>query len=152
MKPSERLRSRPRSASDSSDNTRPLTSTLPALSVSRPPMMCNSVDLPEPDAPTMDMVSPRRSAKFTLERTPVRRSPSSYTFATPVARRTMSSLGLFITERLGGLRTRGAPRRVEGRQQREDEGHEHHPTHVGPEQLARQLADVIDVWRQERLA
>jgi hypothetical protein len=47
------------------------------VSVSSPPMMCSSVLLPEPEAPTIDIVSPRFKVKLTSLSTSVRRPPSS---------------------------------------------------------------------------
>ena len=58
MKPSARLRTRPRSASESETNDRPSTTTSPAVGASSPPIRCSSVLLPEPEAPTMAMRSP----------------------------------------------------------------------------------------------
>jgi len=76
MKPSDWLRSTPRSRSDRPDMRRPATSISPLLGVSRPPRMCSKVLLPEPEAPTMARVSPRPSAKSTPASTSVRRLPS----------------------------------------------------------------------------
>src|SRR5690348_11819970 len=133
MKPSERLRTRPRSASDSFERTRPSTSTSPRVKVSSPPMMCSKVLLPEPEAPTIANVSPRFRLKLTLVSTSVFRSPSSYVLAIPLARSTMSRFtveDLFIAQRLGRLRARGAPRGVERGQQREEEGDQRYPADI----------------------
>src|ERR1700744_6073926 len=161
MKPSERLRTRPRSASESLESRRPSTSTSPEVNVSRPPMICSSVLLPEPDAPTMAKVSPRRSSKLTSLSTSVFRPPSPYVLAMFFAR---SKTGWFtagsfeavwfmkslIAQRLRRLRARGAPRGIQGGQQRETEGDQGYPAHVRGQQLAGQFADVVDIRRQER--
>src|SRR5690349_67261 len=152
MKPIDRLRTRPRSASESLERTRPSTSTSPRVSVSSPPMMCSSVLLPDPEAPTIASVSPRLRLKLTSVSTSVLRSPSSYVLAIPLARNTMFLSmveDLFIAQRLRRLRARSAPRGIERRQQREHEGDQRNPADVAGDQLAGHFADVIDVRRKE---
>ena len=58
MKPSARLRTCPRAASDSEAKRTPSTLTSPAVGTSRPPSRCSSVLLPEPETPTIAMRSP----------------------------------------------------------------------------------------------
>ena len=61
--PAIRCAAGPRAASHSDAKSRPSRVTLPALGVSRPPSRCNSVLLPEPEAPTMATRSPRCTSR-----------------------------------------------------------------------------------------
>src|SRR5215212_11726317 len=58
----------------------PSTNTWPELGVSTPPRMCNSVDLPDPEGPTMATNSPFSTPKLTLSRALICVSPFPYTF------------------------------------------------------------------------
>src|SRR5262245_55345265 len=58
----------------------PSTSTWPELGVSTPPMMCSSVDLPEPEGPTMATNSPFSTLKLTPSMDLICVSPFPYTF------------------------------------------------------------------------
>src|SRR3954466_15362119 len=58
----------------------PSTSTWPELGVSTPPRMCSSVDLPEPEGPTMATNSPFSTLKLTSSMALICVSPFPYTF------------------------------------------------------------------------
>src|SRR5688572_17188114 len=58
----------------------PSTSTWPVVGVSTPPKMCSSVDLPEPEDPTMATNSPFSTLKLTSFRALICVSPFPYTF------------------------------------------------------------------------
>src|SRR5262245_983469 len=58
----------------------PSTSTWPELGVSTPPRMCSSVDLPEPEGPTMATNSPFSTLKLTRSMALICVSPFPYTF------------------------------------------------------------------------
>src|SRR5262245_9223776 len=62
-KPTERERSAARSSSSSAKRSVPSSSTLPPVGVSRPARMASSVDLPEPEAPTIATASPAVTLK-----------------------------------------------------------------------------------------
>ena len=64
-KPIRRARSAASSRSDSAATSCPATRTVPADARSSVPMMCSSVDLPEPDGPTIATSSPACTASET---------------------------------------------------------------------------------------
>ena len=101
--------------------------TLPAVGASRPPSRCSSVLLPEPDAPTMASVSPRRDVEVdalqhvhvdprraaALGEALVQAGGDDHVGRSPAAghrRRRRTSL---IAQRLGRLHPARAPARVE---------------------------------------
>ena len=55
----------------------------------------------------------------------------------------------FVTERCRGFRSRRPPCRVQRREHAEHERGRRDPADVGPVQIARKLADVVDIGRKE---
>ena len=64
-------------------------------------------------------------------------------------RRRAAAAASLIAQRFGRLHARGAPARVDRRHERQHERHRRDHDHVGAVQLGRQLADVVDLLRQE---
>src|SRR4249920_1237796 len=64
MKPMWRQRKSANSASGSIQISAPSNKTLPSVGLVRAPSIAISVDLPEPDRPTIDTNSPRRSSRL----------------------------------------------------------------------------------------
>src|SRR5580700_3573504 len=120
--------------------SRPAISTAPPLGASRPPRICNSVVLPEPEAPTIATRSPAATLSTTPCSTGSRTGPWRKLLCTACASRTLSLMAQ-------GLRRHGArraPRRVDGRQHAQQERHAAYPEHVAPLYVRRQLAHVVD--------
>jgi hypothetical protein len=63
--PIEAARSPDSSRSDSAAMSMPVTRTVPVVGLSRVPIRCSSVDLPDPDGPTTATSSPAATAKLT---------------------------------------------------------------------------------------
>ena len=96
---------------------------------SRPPSRCSSVLLPAPEAPTMATVSPAHHRQ--LEAVEHRRAQVAFAIglAEVAARITACSddagldfIGSLITQRRRRIGARGAPGRIQGGQQAQDEG------------------------------
>ena len=111
----------------------PAIFTMPAVGRSRPPRICSSVVLPDPEAPMIARRSPARTREIhALQHLQVDR---------PLAKRARDAAWLpshrlsfmapsFMSKGLGGQRARGAPRRVDSGQRRERQRHERHLQHV----------------------
>src|SRR6516162_6622049 len=124
MNPSARLRTSPRSFSERVVKSAPLTRTLPPVGASSPPRRWSSVLLPLPDAPTIAMRSPRAMASSTPSRTGTCSGPVTYVFLRPWHSSTAvddGAAGSLIAQRLGGVHFRGAPRRIDRRDERQHE-------------------------------
>src|SRR5689334_18489366 len=152
MKPSARLRTLPRSASDSCANGAPCTSTSPAVGASSPPRRCNSVLLPEPDAPTIASRSPGATARSMPSSTGTSSVPLRYVFFRPrhsSTGPTAERADSLIAQRLGGIDPGGAPAGIERREQRQQQRYRRDQDDVAALQIGRQLADVIDALVEE---
>src|SRR6185503_577269 len=144
MKPSARLRTLPRSASDNCANGAPWTSTSPALGASSPPSRCKSVLLPEPDAPTIARRSPGATARSIPSSTGTSSGPLRYVFRKPRHSSTAAAPTSLIAQRLRGIDLGRPPAGIQCREQREqqrDRGDQHD---ICALQIGRNLADVID--------
>eukprot|EP01022_Parablepharisma_sp_SALTPOND_P029462 TRINITY_DN735_c0_g1_i1.p1 TRINITY_DN735_c0_g1~~TRINITY_DN735_c0_g1_i1.p1 ORF type:complete len:1397 (+),score=453.90 TRINITY_DN735_c0_g1_i1:9191-13381(+) len=153
-KPSDWLRKLPRSRSPRLAKSLPSRVTLPLLGVSSPPSRCSSVDLPEPDAPTMATCSPGWTSISTLPSTFTEYLPCVKVLPRPRAASTiflsfivfMASL---IAQRLRRFDAGGRPARVERRQEGQHHGHATDGIDVGPDQVGRQLGNHIHALGQE---
>src|SRR6478609_11406873 len=132
----------------------PAIFTMPAVGRSRPPRICSSVVLPEPEAPMMAIRSPARTRKFTPCSTVRSIGPWRNARVTPVASSTTSfmapsfmTLSLmapsFMTKRLSGQRAAGAPRRVDSGQRRQRKRRQRDLQHVGDADFGRQIAHDV---------
>src|SRR6266404_1780176 len=148
MKPSARLRTRPRSDSERLSIGAPWTRTSPAVGASSPPNRCKSVLLPDPDAPTIATRSPGSIARSMPSSTGTSSGPPRYVFLSPWHSSTGVD-GSFIAQRFRRIDFRGAPARIQRRQQRERERDQRNQRDVATLQVGRQLADVIDALVQK---
>src|SRR5699024_1115105 len=147
MKPSERLRSRPRAAFDRRAMSRPWISTCPDVGVSRPPSTCSRVDLPEPEAPTTAMRSPGCTVRSTRSSTVSGSCTPGKVLRTPS--QVSTAVVSVIAQRLRRLYTRCAPGRVQCRQEGQPESHGDDTDDIALVQIGAQLVDVVDVGRQQ---
>src|SRR5579859_3624622 len=156
----ERFRIRPRCSSLMVLMAASLTYTSPEVGVSRPPSRCNSVLLPEPEAPTTATSSPAVTARLTPLSTSTRYSPSTKCFTScsqrstsrPVPGRgaaTRSCRGSLIAQRLRGLGAGGTPGRIEGGKDGQQEARDGDLEHVAGIDGRGQVTDVVDAGRQE---
>src|ERR1700687_5542396 len=148
MKPSARLRTRPRSDSERLAIGAPWTRTSPPVGASSPPNRCKSVLLPDPDAPTIATRSPRSTARSMPRSTGTSSGPPRYVFLSAWHSST-GVAALFIAQGLRRVDFRGAPARVQRRQQRERKRDQRNQRDVAALQIGRQLADVIDALVQK---
>src|SRR5271167_4640024 len=125
--------------------SRPATATVPEVGASRPPRICSSVVLPEPEAPTIATRSPAAIERFTPSSTCSSSGPWEKLLCTPLALRTVSFMPQGL--RRGGARR--APRRVNRRQHAQEERYRAHLEHVGALDVGGQLAHVVDARIQE---
>src|SRR5580704_14387407 len=128
--------------------SRPATATVPEVGASRPPRICSSVVLPEPEAPTIATRSPAAIATFTPSSTLRTSGPWEKLLCTPLALKTVSFMPQGL--RRGGARR--APRRVDGRQGAQEERHHAHLEDVATLHVRGQLAHVVDARIQELLS
>src|SRR5664279_1309008 len=148
MKPSARLRTRPRSASERLAIGAPWTRTSPPVGASSPPSRCKSVLLPEPEAPTIATRSPRLTARSMPSSTGTSRGPPRYVLVSAL-HSTTGVAASFITQRLGRIDLCRAPARIQGRQQRERQRDHRDQCDVAALQVGRQLADVVNALVQK---
>src|SRR5579859_2343167 len=128
----------------------PAMPTLPRVGRSRPPRSCNSVVLPEPDAPTIATRSPAvtrmEAPRSTWSRTPpwmksfARSFPSSTTGVEFAMGEVFPSI---IAQGFRRQEPGGAPGRVKRREARQHEGHPADLQHVGELHVRRQIAHVV---------
>src|SRR5258708_34581295 len=147
MKPSARLRTSPRSFSDSAVKSTPSTRTLPPLGASSPPRRWSNVLFPEPDAPTIATRSPRATARSKPSNTGTSSGPLTYVFASARHSSTGGIAGAvansFIAKRFRGVDFRCAPRRVDRRDERQHERDDGDRDDIGALQIGGQLTDVV---------
>src|ERR1700681_1659189 len=148
MKPSARLRTRPRSDSLRLAIGAPWTRTSPPVGASGPPSRCKRVLLPDPDAPTIATRSPGKTARSTPSSTGTSSGPPRYVLVSARHSRTGVALS-FITQRLRRIDFRGAPARVQRRKERKRERDQRDQRDVAALQVGGQLADVIDALVQK---
>src|SRR5512134_335147 len=141
MNPSARLRTRPRSASDSVWNGRPSTMTCPPEGASSPPSRCSNVLLPDPEAPTIAMRSPCSTSRSTPISTGTSSGPPEYVLRKP--RQASTGTRSFIAQRRRRIDACGFPRRVDRREERERQRDRGDRDHIRPLEVRGQLADVI---------
>src|SRR5450631_82865 len=119
--------------------SRPSTHTVPEVGRSRPPRICKSVVLPEPEAPTIAILCPAATASVTPRSTCSVSGPWRKLLQTSTATNTES----VMSQRLRRCRARSAPRRVQRREHTEQKGYGTYPQHVEPLDIRRQLAHEI---------
>src|SRR5882724_419548 len=152
MKPSARLRTRPRSASVKAANGAPSTNTSPADGASSPPSRCKSVLLPEPDAPTIATRSPARTSRSTPSSTGTSSGPLRYVLRRPRHPRAggdPAAAASFIPQRVRRVDARRAPARIDRRDESQRKRDRRDDDHVGTLQVGWKVADVIDALVQE---
>src|SRR5450631_3584968 len=147
MKPSARLRTRPRCASLRLAIAAPWMRTSPKDGASRPPSRCSSVLLPDPHAPTTATRSPARTQKSMPSSSGTSSVPLRYVLVSPRHSRTGTSS--FIAQRLGRIDFGRVPARVDRREQRERQRDHRNQRYVVAEQVRRQFADVVHALVQE---
>src|SRR5690349_12486885 len=124
----------------------PPISTEPVVGRSRPPSKCSSVLLPEPEAPTTASCCPARSFRSIDFNTSIG-APISVKVLPRPWHSIMTSL--FIPERFRGLYLRRPPGRIQRGKYRQHKRNQTDHTDIGPVQIRRQVADVIDIGRKE---
>src|SRR6266542_1857521 len=112
------LRSRVRPASESCARSISPTRTLPEVGGVRPPMMWNSVDLPEPEGPMTARNSPAATSRSTPRNAGTSTCPTRKILCS--SRIVIAGLSL-IGEGLDGVLARGAQAGIQGSQQRADQ-------------------------------
>src|SRR6266404_5988811 len=127
----------------------PSTNTWPVVGRSRPPRICSSVVLPEPDAPTIAIRSPEPTASITPCSTSRVTGPCVKFFCTPRASSTALDSISLMSKGLGGRCTRRASRRIDGRHCTQKEGNCAHAHDIHPFHIRRQVAHVIDAGIQK---
>src|SRR6516162_10128927 len=125
--------------------SRPATCTTPELGGSRPPRICSSVVLPEPEAPTIAT----RSAGATESPTPCSTSSTTGPWRKLLCTSRASSTGSFMAQRLGGCGARRAPRGVERGEHAQHQRHRTHFEHIDELDVGRQVAHVVDARVEE---
>src|SRR5580698_4790588 len=125
--------------------SRQATATVPEVGASRPPRICSSGVLPEPEAPTIGTRSPAAIARFTPSSTLSASGPWEKLLCTPLALKTVSFMPQGL--RRGGARR--APRRVDRRQRTQQKRHRAHLEDIGALDVRRQLAHVVDARIEE---
>src|SRR5512139_796373 len=146
MKPSARLRSTPRAASESAASDSPAIRTTPLDGRSSPPRICSNVVLPEPDAPTIASVSARPTLRSTPVSTSSRWPASTKCLATPSQLRTGDS---FMSQSLGRVGARGTPGGIQGGEATQRERGEGNERDVADLDLRRQVAHEVHAGVQE---
>src|SRR5215831_7572429 len=136
---SRRRRARP--ASERAKTSSPANSTRPLVGRSSVPSTCSSVDFPTPDAPMTATLSPGSTVSVTPRRTRTISGPILYSRSSSSA----TSRCSLIAENLDRIELRGAPRRREGCEERDDERGADDQAEVRSGELHRQVADLIDV-------
>src|SRR6188472_2910281 len=154
MKPSARLRTVPRAASESFASAAPSTRTSPPVGRSSPPSRCSSVLLPDPDAPTIATRSPTATSRSTPSSTGTSSGPLRYVLRSPRQATTGTAApetgaGLLIAQRVGWIHARGLEARIDRRDERQHERDRRDRDHVPALQVRRQIADVVDALVQE---
>src|SRR5258706_2632545 len=124
---------------------RPPMTTSPLVAASNPPNRCSKVLLPEPDAPTIATCSPLAIERLTPSNTRTSTLPCRYTLRKSRHDRAAS----LIAQRLGRIDFGGAVARVDGREQAHHEREKRRQQYVRRAQFGRQVADLVDVFRQE---
>src|SRR5580700_567401 len=128
--------------------SRPATSTRPELGLSSPPRICNSVVLPEPEAPTMATRSPAAICKLA--------PASTFSISGPCRKLLQTSMACSAASLMSqGLRRRGAggsPGRVQRGQDTQGESHGTDPHHIDRLNICRQITHVVYAGIQEMRA
>src|ERR1700745_637886 len=125
--------------------SRPPTRTWPELGGSRPPRICSSVVLPEPEAPTIATRSPGATASATPRSTSSTTGPWRKLLCTACASRTLS----LMAQRLRGCGARRTPRRVERGEHAQHQRNRAHLEHVDELHVGRQIAHVVNARVQK---
>src|SRR6185312_15289185 len=124
--------------------SRPSTMTWPEVGLSSPPNSCSSVVLPEPDAPTIAMRSPDRTARLMPRRTSRVTGPWRKLLWTSRASRTTSFIeGSLVTQSVCGRGARGAPGGVDRGQHAQQKCHRADPQDIAPLDVRRQLTHEV---------
>src|SRR5690242_19943872 len=125
--------------------SRPATRTTPELGGSRPPRICSSVVLPEPEAPTIATRSPAATLNATPRSTSSTTGPWWKLLCTPCASRTVSLMAQ-------SLRRRGArrpPGRINGSEHAQRERDGAHPQDIAQLDVRGKIAHVVDACVEE---
>src|SRR6516165_7069357 len=125
--------------------SRPATRTTPELGGSRPPRICSSVVLPEPEAPTIATRAPAATLRATPLSTSSTTGPWRKLLCTSCASRTLSLMAQRL-RRCGACRT---PRRIESREHAQQQSHSAHPQYIDALDVCGQVAHVVDARVQE---
>src|SRR5690349_25013347 len=116
--------------------SRPAISTAPLLGASRPPSICSSVVLPEPEAPTIATRSPGATLRDTPFNTGSSSGPWRKLLCTSRAWRTT----LLMAQRLRRRGAGRAPGRIDGGERTQEERHGAYLQHVEPLDVRGQVA------------
>src|SRR6516164_4654875 len=129
----------------------PISVTSPVEGASSPPSRCSSVLLPEPDAPTTASVSPARTCRSTSCSTCTSRPPSEKRRPRPAACSTTAPGCTFslIAQGLRGTHAAGAPARVDGGEEGEQQRPEGDLRHFRQVRVAGHAVDQVDAGGQE---
>src|SRR6516162_814018 len=118
--------------------SRPATCTTPELGGSRPPRICSSVVLPEPEAPMIATRSPGDTSRTTPRSTSSTTGPWRKLLCTPCAASTVS----LMAQRLGRRGACRTPGRIDGSEHAQHERDRTYPQHVAKLHVRRQIAHV----------
>src|SRR5450631_3959770 len=133
----------------------PAITTVPRVGRSKPPSNCNSVVLPEPDAPTMAMRSPARTLIEAPRNTCNVTAPCMNSLTSPVPSSTtvfssaIRSRSSVISQGFGGQQPRSTPGRIQRRHARQSECEYADLDDVRQPNVRRQIAHEIDARIQE---
>src|SRR5262249_53573088 len=125
--------------------SRPATRTTPELGGSRPPSICSSVVLPEPEAPTIATRSPGATVSAAPRSTSSTTGPCRKLLCTPCASRTLS----LMAQCLRRCSARGTPGRIDRGEHAQHECDRAHPQHIDELDISRQVAHVVDARIEE---
>src|SRR5215831_17417717 len=125
--------------------SRPATRTTPELGGSRPPRICSSVVLPEPEAPTIAT----RSAGATASTTPCSTSSTTGPWRKLLCTSRASSTGSLMAQRLGRRGARCAPRGIDGGEHTQHQGHRTHLQYIDELDVCGQVTHVVDTRVEE---
>src|SRR5882762_7333979 len=133
----------------------PAISTVPPVGKSSPPRSCRSVVLPDPEAPTMAILSPARTLMDAPRNTRIFASPWTNSLARSFPSSTTAfEFGIIVpssivSQRFCGQQAGGAHRRIQGGEAGEHEGETANAHHVRRPHAGRQVAHEVHAGVQE---
>src|ERR1700692_3793082 len=133
----------------------PAISTVPLVGKSSPPSSCRSVVLPDPEAPTMAILSPARTLMDAARNTWIFTSPwtnslaSSFPSSTTAFEFDIVFQSSIVSQRFCGQQASGARRRIQRGEAGEHERETANARHVRRPHAGRQVAHAVHAGVQE---